>query len=343
LTLPPTIKHRALRIGCAIIVAGLLALSGCGTAGDGSGGLASIGGGRVLLTVDFQQGRTIRYKFVSSRKIAVDWDPNLETQANRVQELSEELEMVVAYTPVEVDPYGVSTIRAVCESVKATRTGGPNRRVFGTDATQTAEGKSFIIKVDPRGKVVDRSELKSLIQEMGKSAFRQSSEPRRIKEPDMIGDFVAGQWFLWDAVSSIEPPSQGVRPGQTWRSQLPVPTPMVMRKARDVTYRLDEVRRTDGARIAVIESTYTLAEKAPSAWPVPYSGRFQMSGTFGFLGSYEVSDLKGRGQELFNLDAGRVESYRQEYTMQVKATLPPMGIRTNPSIRIDQTLTMERQ
>jgi hypothetical protein len=323
-------------------VAALL-VSGCGSAGSGSSGLNLFGGGRVLLSVDFRQGQTIRYKFISSRKIAIDWDPNLESQGNRVQELSEELEMVVAYTPVEVDPYGVSTIRATCESVEATRMGGPGRRLFGPDAVQTAQGRSFTIKVDPRGKMMDRSQLKSLVQEMGQSAFRQGGERRRVKEPDMIGDFVASQWFLWDAVSSIERPSQGVRPHQTWRSQLSVPTPMVMRKARDVTYRLDKVRRTDGERIAVIDSTYTLAETAPLTWPVPYSGRFQMSGTFGFLGAYEVTSLKGEGQELYNVDAGRVESSRQSYTMQVKATLPPMGIRANPSICIDQTLTMEKQ
>jgi hypothetical protein len=303
----------------------------------------SIGGRRVLLTVDFQQGQTIRYKFVSSRKIRIDWDPNLESRADRVQELSEELEMVVAYTPVEADPYVVSTVRATCESVKVTRAGGPGRRMLGTDAVQTAQGKTFTIKVDPRGRIMDRSQLRSLVQEMGKSAFRDTGERRRIKEPDMIADFVASQWFLWDAVSSIEEPAQGVKPGRTWQSQLSVPTPMVMRKARDVTYRLDKVRRTDGTRIAVIGSTYTLAKAAPSTWPVPYSGRFQMSGTFGFLSAYEVSDLKGRGQELFNVDAGRVESCRQDYTMQVKAALPPMGIRANPTIRIDQTLTMERQ
>jgi hypothetical protein len=331
-----------LKTGCAIAVAALLILSGCGT--PGSGGLMLLGGRRVLLTVDFQPGQTIRYKFVSSRKIAIDWDPNLESQENRVQEMVEELEMVVAYTPVEVDPYGISTIRATCESVKVTRAGGPSRRTFGTDAVQTAQDRSFTIKVDPRGRITDRSELKSLVQEMGKSAFRQGgNERRRIKEPDMIGDFVASQWFLWDAVSSIERPAQGVTPGQTWRSQLSVPTPMVMRKGRDVTYRLDKVRRADGARIAVIKSKYTLATAAPSTWPVPYSGRFQMSGTFGFLSAYEVSDLKGQGQELFNVDAGRVESYRQDYTMHLKAGLPPIGIRANPNIRIDQTLTMERQ
>jgi hypothetical protein len=260
-----------------------------------------------------------------------------------VQEQSERLEMIVAYTPVEVDPYGISTIRAACESVKATRSAGPGRRTFGPDAVETAQGKTFTIKVDPRGKIVDNADLRSLIGEMGKSTFRGDSERRRIKEPDMIGDFVASQWFLWDAVSSVEQPAQGVAPGQTWRSRLSVPTPMVMRKARDVTYRLDEVRRADSGQTAVIKSAYTLAKAAPSTWPVPYSGRFQMSGTFGFLSGYQMTSLEGEGEELFNVDAGRVESYRQTYTAQMDASLPPMGIRANPHIRIDQTLTMERQ
>jgi len=335
-----------LKIRRAVVIAAVLGLvGGCGTPGHTSGKMdarAKADAGKlVLFTVDFKPGQTLRYKFVSNRKITLDWDPSSESGAGKLQEQLEQLEMVVAYTPVEVDPYGISTIRATCESVKATRGGGAGRRVFGADAAETAQGKTFAIKVDPRGKIVDNAELKSLVQEMGKSAFRGNSESRRIKEPDMIGDFVASQWFLWDAVSSVEQPAGGVSPGQTWQSQLSVPTPMVMRKARDVTYRLEEVRQTDTGRVAVIKSTYALAEKAPASWPVPYSGRFQMSGTFGFLSGYQSSSLAGEGQELFNIDAGRVENYQQKYTVEMNASLPPMGIQANPHIRIDQTLTME--
>ena len=295
----------------------------------------------TFLTVDFQPGQTLRYTFVSDRAIALDWDPNAESSRNRIQEQSERLDMVIAYTPVELDPYGVSAIRATCESVKVTRSGGPGRRRFATDAVTGAQGKTFTLRIDSRGKMVDTSELEAFIQEMGKNAFRPDTSRGRIKEPDMIGDFVASQWFLWDAVSSIDAAAEGVAVGRTWPSQLPVPTPMVMRRARDVTYRLAEVRQENDGKVAVIESTYASAESVPSDWPVPYSGRFQMSGTFGFLGSYKVSGLEGGGAELFDIDAGRVRSRRQTYTMKMTASLPPMGIRANPHITIKQTLTME--
>ena len=157
----------------------------------------------------------------------------------------------------------------------------------------------------------------------------------------MVGDFIASQWFLWDTVSSIENPAVGVAVGQSWRSKLWTPVPMVVRKARDVTYRLDEIRQTDAGREAVITSTFGLAEKAPSGWPVPYAGRFQMSGTFGFLGAYQVLGLEGTGQERFNIDAGRIEAAEQKYTLRMKASLPPMGLRANPYITIEQTLTTE--
>jgi hypothetical protein len=322
-------------IGCTAVIAVLILLSGCSSPGG------AISRNAVLFTVDFQPGQTLRYRFLSSRKIILDWDPRAQSRADRVQEQWEQLEMVVAYTPLEVDPYGISTIRATCEAVKATRGGASGRRMAGADAVETAQGKTFLIKVDPRGRIVGNSELKELIQEMGRSAFRAEAGNQRIKEPDMIGDFVASQWFLWDAESSIEQPAGGVSVGQTWLSQLSVPTPMVMRRARDVTYRLNEVRRTDNGRIAVIRSTYRLAEKTPTSWPAPYSGRFRMSGTFGFLGAYQPSSLAGDGQELFNVDAGRVENYQQKYTVEMDASLPPMGIQANPHIRIDQTLTMQ--
>jgi len=66
-----------------------------------------------------------------------------------------------------------------------------------------------------------------------------------------------------------------------------------------------------------------------------------VSGTFGFLSGYEVLDLAGSGEELFNIEAGRVEQRQQKYTIRMKAALPPLGIRANPHITIAQTLTME--
>ena len=157
----------------------------------------------------------------------------------------------------------------------------------------------------------------------------------------MIWDFIAGPWFLWDAEASVEQPAEGVAVGQTWSSQLPVPTPMVMRKARNVVYRLDEVRPSEAGPLAVIKSTYTPAGSVPADWPIPYAGRMQMSGTFGFLLSYEVLGLEGSGEELFNLQAGRIEQRRETYTLRARAGLPPMGIKANPQITIEQTLTME--
>ena len=102
-----------------------------------------------------------------------------------------------------------------------------------------------------------------------------------------------------------------------------------------------KVSNASNESLAVIKSVYGLADSVPSDWPVPYSGRFQMSGTYGFLGPYEVLGLEGAGEELFNVTAGRIERQQQTYTMRVKASLPPMGIRANPHITIDQTLAME--
>jgi len=311
-------------------------LAGCGAPGP-----KASPADRVLLTVDFEPGRTLRYRFVSYRDIILDWDPNAAPAGSKVQELSDRVEMVVAYTPEAVDPYGVSTIRATCESVQIRRTGRPSGRGARRDAVNNAQGETFTFKVDPRGKMVDVSQLDALIKKLGAAAFR-SGPGGRVKEPDLVGDFIASQWFLWDSIASIENPATGVAVGQNWRSKLWVPVPMVMRKARDVTYRLDEIRQTDAGRRAIITSTFSLADKAPSDWPIPYAGRFQMSGTFGFLGAYRVLGLEGTGREQFDIDAGRLEAAEQTYTLRVKAALPPMGLRANPHITIKQTLTTER-
>ncbi len=291
-----------------------------------------------LLTVDFQAGQTLRYKFTSGREITVEWDTTSKASRSGSpvsDKSSESLEIIMAYTPVEIDSYGLTTVKAVCESVKVTRSKGPGR-----DAVETLAGRTFTLAVGPTGKIEDYSQLNELLKEIGKKVFRANTDIGRIKEPDMIGDVVATQWFLWDAVSSIEKPSQGAAVGQSWNSKLSVPTPMVMRKARDVTYRLDEIRPSEKGRLAVISSSYKIADSAPRDWPIPYSGRFQVAGAFGFYRNYRVLSLQGRGEELFNIDAGRIEQYNQQYQLQLSASLlmPLAGV--NPKITIKQNLTM---
>jgi len=298
-----------------------------------------------LFTVDFKEGQTLRYKFGSSRKIVLVWGPG-ETKSksakdkDTVDESSESMEMVVAYTPVKVDPYGLTTIKATCESVNVQRTARKGQRPL-KDAVESLGGKSFTFTVRPTGKIEDYSELEKLIKETGEKAFRPPSAQGRVKEPDMITDFITTQWFLWDSISSIEKPTEGVSAGQSWKSKLLLPAPMVMWKARDVTYRLDRIQQTEKGRVAAIRSSYSLADSVPPSWPIPYSGSFQVSGRFGLLRGFQVQDLQGTGEELFNMDAGRVEQYGQQYKMQVSAFLlfPLPG--TNPQISIEQRLTMQ--
>ena len=299
--------------------------------------------GQQLLSVDFQEGQTLEYKFVSSRETQIIWDPTRsvsKSDRGAVNKFTELMEMVVAYTPVEVDPYGLTTVKANCKSVKVTRTRSPRGRPTGKDAVESLPGKAYTITVRPSGKIEDYSQLDELIREIGEKVFQTDTTRGRIKQPDMIGDFVASQWFLWDSVSSIEKASEGVSVGQSWQSKLSVPTPMVMRKARDVAYNLAEVRQSEKGQLAVIRSSYALAKSAPSSWPIPYSGRFKVSGPFGFLRGYRVLNLAGEGEELFNIDAGRTEQYNQQYQIEMQASLP-IGISANPRITIEQKLTMQ--
>jgi hypothetical protein len=296
-------------------------------------------GGRRLLTVDFQPGQTLRYKFMSSRDIEVDWSfaqDDAKKAKSKVDKSHESMEMIVAYTPVEVGRYGLTTIKATCESVKVRR----KQRRSTKDAVESLSGKSFIITVSPTGKIEDYSQLDELIREIGKKAFRTGGREGRIKNPDMIGDFVATQWFLWDVIASIEKPLDGVSVGRSWTSKLSVPTPMVSRLARDVTYTLDEIRQSEKGQLAVIKSSYSLAKSAPKSWPIPYAGRFRMSGTFGFLTRYKYLNLQGGGQELFNIDSGRTEQYNQQYQLNIEASAP-FGLGAGPRIKIKQNLTMQ--
>ena len=299
---------------------------------------------KTLLTVDFKPGQTLKYKFVNSRNMAVDWGPMRggDPSKTKINKSSESLEMVVSYTPVEVDPYGVSTIRADCESAKAKRTSESARQQNWQEAAETFAGKSWTFTVDARGKIVDGSKFVEVLREAGQRAFRADRSKGLIKDPDMLFDVIAMQWFLWDSVSSVSNPIKGVAVGDKWKSVLAAPATMVLFAARDVNYTLSEIRVQDANnRIAVIDSSYSLLWPNPSEWPVPYTEAFQMSGIYGFLRGYKTHDLQGHGQELFNIDAGRTERYSQSYTMHASASMP-MGLPgVNPQITIDQNSIME--
>lgn len=322
----------------------LIAFVGCEPGAEGKKPLT---GKKKLITLNFQEGQTLQYRFVSSRDIDVDWGPmksssKSKPSQNKIDKSSESMDMVVAYTPVKVDPNGLTTIKATCKSVNVKRT-SPGTAQQGTsiDAVQNLPGASFTFTVEPTGKIKDYSQLEKLIKDIGEKAFPPEDNRGRIKEPDMIGDFTATQWFLWNSISSIENAAKGVRVGQSWKSKLSVPTPMVTRKARDVTYTLNEIRKTEKGQLAVIRSSYSPAESVSDNWPpLPYSGSFQMRGRFGFLRGYQLLDLQGQGEELFNINAGRTEQYNQQYQVQLEASFP-MGISIKPIITIKQNLTME--
>lgn len=180
-----------------------------------------------------------------------------------------------------------------------------------------------------------------MIRLTGGKAFRQQSRGGRVKEPDMIGDFFATQWFLWNSVSSIKNAAGGVSLGQSWRSKLSVPAPMVLRKARDVTYTFEQVQPGQKGSVAVLSGVYGLSDLVPAGWPVPYSGEFQAAGRFGMLGYYRVLELQGQGRELFNIDAGQVERSEQHYIMVMDCSFPMGLINTRPKITINQAITMQ--
>jgi hypothetical protein len=312
-----------------ITLAAALFFGGCGQPVENKG--------RILLTVDFEQSKVLRYKFVSSRQIEILLENKTGKAGEGKSQYTESLETIIAYKPVKVEPNGLSIIEATCESVKSSQmTKGTQK-----DATENLAGKSFKLTVGPTGKIEDRKELEKLLMEAGETAFRPNSRQGRTKEPDLLGDFMATQVFLWNSISSINGPQKGVAVGDKWQSQLSIPSPMptLINAGRDVVYKLEDINDTEAGRIAVISSEYSLSKTPLKDWFVPYTGIFQMSGPFGFYGNCRIVELGGNGQELFNIDAGKSIGYRQDYQMKVAAVMAIIPVTTK--ITIKQHLSMQ--
>lgn len=317
------------RRGCVVVSACLLVLAaGCEKA------LLTPEEVAVVPAVQFTQGETLRYLFKSHRSVQVQWDAKAlaEGDQNAAHTMTETLTLRMAFKPVEVT--GQKTVlQATCNSAVVRRSSLTGKRPTGRDAVERMAGQSFTLVLDARGRVTDANELDALLKKLGTHAFRQTGG-QRIKDPEMINDVAASQWFLWDAVTSVDP--NGVKPGDTWQSRLSVPTPMVLRKARDVTYTLADVNDT----VATIDMTCVLSpDKAPTSWPIPYAGKFLVSGPFGFLRGFKVLSLEGRGSEQFDLAQGRSLGYEQTYHMELQGMIP-FSMRVMPRVLIDQTLSM---
>ena len=295
------------------------------------------GSDKVLLTVDFHENLPLKYRFISERDITVDWNQNTnaaQPDESALNESNEKLDVTMLYNPIEINPFGITTIKATCQSIQVTR-----NDIIQKDAVDYISGKSFTFTIDSSGKIHDYSQLDELLKETGQKAFSGTGN-EKIKQPEMIGDFIATQWFLWDSISSIENPSHGIGIAQSWASKLSVPTPMVSRLARDVTYTLEEIQESENGNIAIITSEYEQSDSAAKSWPVPYTGSFRMQGTFGLLSNYKLLELSGNGEEFFNIDMGQTEQYNQNYTMKIQASLPLMG-NVKPLISINQTISMK--
>lgn len=297
-----------------------------------------------LFVVDFKKDSPLTYKMVSQREVRVDLDPSgkmsKDKKSSGVWELTETLEITAQITLKEIDPNGYLVVEAYYPEVTVQRKGKDTRAA--KDAIENLTNKRAVFKITPAGVAVDDSGLVQLIQELGNASFSGSSGNREnVKNQDMISDFVALQWFMFDAVSTIKDPLSGAKKGQSWKSELSVPAPLDLGIGRDTTYTLSDVYIEDNEQKALITSVYSLADGRPKM-PLIYSGRaYQQRGFFGVLRCKPLS-LTGGGQFVYNLDSGAVEKNIQEYDIETTAILfIPLPGTEGGRMKIHQKLTVE--
>ena len=295
------------------------------------------------LLVSFEKDVPITYRMVSERETEIDLTSGDPKKKSRPQTTTEKLELVIVYTPVVVDPFGLSTLKVECESVKVTRSGFSGKR-SASDAMESLTGKSFTLNLTPTGKMADISDLERIAAELGEDSFSKGRQNTRIKNPDMISDFLAMQQYLWGAGSAISN-QMDLKEGDTWQTQqtIPWPVPIYPPPGRMTTYTLESIAAEDLSRRATIKSTYAMSETPIEEYIRPYEeGNFQMRGLFGFLRNFQFKHIEGTGTQVFNIDDGLVESDRQQYLLDVTASfMLPLGD-SLPVLKVDQKISIER-
>jgi hypothetical protein len=322
------------------LIAYLLIVAGC-----------SSPSGNMLLSVDFPQDETLTYKFKTNRNVVLNLEGEPEAKkSGKDQKTTEGIEMVVAYTPKGTDLYGNTTIEAVCKSINANRQTFTSRSDAKSDAVNHLKGKSWTFSINPAGEIQDYSQMHALAEELGARAITESGK-RRIKDPDLIWDFVATQWFMWDELASNKNLHNGVDPGQSWKSILPVPFAVRLPAERHVRYTVDPQQSPDDPVVTIL-SSYELRsyeqkgerlvfDSALPQMPKPYEGSFQTKGMFGFLRDYKAESLTGEGVAKYNMDSGILLIANQKYEIDMTAGFMfPLG-NTTPVLKIDQTIDVE--
>lgn len=298
---------------------------------------------QTILVVKFKNDTSVKYRMVSDRKVEIDLD-GAEGKA-QPSTVSEKLELVMSYAPVgQVDPYGITTMKATCESAKVTRKSSAGRA--SADVAEDLKGRSFDFTISPTGKVLDYSEMDALVLELGNKSITGSEKQGRIKRPDMIADFIALQRHLWDSIASVDQGSAGAKDGQQWKTLECIPLPMPVIAAKETTYTLNEsadnqIDPKGAERKVEIRSTFALSKEKITDWPKLYEGNFRMQGMFGFLRGYRFKSLEGTGVQIFNVDAGVVESDEQEYQVLMQASLPMALTADPPALTVDQKMKIE--
>lgn len=301
--------------------------------------VAGCAGPMVQISCRFDPNTPLTYEFTSSREIEIQWGASSASgDPNQSSTISESLVYTVTYQPEQTHVEGLTRLHATCSQARARRSNSVGiRRARRPDAAEGLAGQSFDLIVDRRGRLVDASGLEDLLKTLAQDAFRDGPGGSRVKDPEMIYDIVATQGLLWDVAGSKE--SGWLRPGGTWSSQQLVPTPMVKRLGRDITYHL-ESREGNGAEIV---STSSLSpDKLSQDWPVLYSGTFQVAGTFGFLRGYQVQGLQGEGVDRLDWETGNL--FYSDHRFQWEATANPLPLTTieaNPKLIITQSLKIE--
>lgn len=311
-----------------LLSAGISALTGC-----------DIGGPKELLTVDFQEGRVLKYKMVSTRDVRIELTNSGEK--NQSHEMTESIELLMEYTPVEVNPFGISKIQAKCLSAKSSRTALRKGQKAEKDSAADMQGKTYMLEISPIGQVEDFSEFTKLLQELGESSFVQSRQSMAVKNPDMLYDVMALQWNMWDLSSSIPKPSVGISLNKQWHAMQLLPVPLPVPLTRKTTYTLKEII-PEPQRTAVIENTFEFVDEEMENVPKIYDKKFNLKGSlFAVMRNFQVTSLEGSGRQVFNIDRGVLISDNQQWKMRIDASfMLPLGD-SKPIILVDQKLSTE--
>lgn len=269
---------------------------------------------KVELKWSFEKGRELTYKQTQKQTLELFGSV-----------MDQETSQILGWKVTDVAADGTATIETTCLAI-AMKAAGAMEFEYDSDKDKELPenpqvrmmakmvGKTFTIKMTPKGKILESKGVDALLDDMLKE-FGDDAGPMREMLKQMLSDDT-----MKSSMQQMAPmlPQGPVAKGDKWKDEFTLKFPMIGGMKFGVASTLQEV----GGGQAKVDQDWTIELKAGEENENPLGAVFK------------ITDSKGKAQLVFSLDKGHFISQQIEMTMTMEANGQQIPVKTKSEMKL---------